>query len=111
MTPPDPTGAMPLGGPEEPPFSQPWQAQLFAMTVALNEAGVFTWTEWAESFAPRVRNADPEAYYERWLDALEALLGSRGIADQGQIPALANRWQMAARATPHGQPIELDRAE
>lgn len=111
MTRPDRTGAPAPGGPEEPPFSQPWQAQLFAMTVALNEAGVFTWTEWAECFAPRVRNATAEEYYDRWLEALEALLGSRGIVDRGQIPALAARWQRAAQATPHGQPIELDRAD
>ena len=30
-----------------PVFTAPWQAQAFAMTLALHERGVFTWPEWA----------------------------------------------------------------
>jgi len=28
-----------------PVFEEPWHAQVFAITVALNEAGVFQWTD------------------------------------------------------------------
>jgi len=30
-----------------PVFREPWEAQAFAMTLALYERGVFTWPEWA----------------------------------------------------------------
>ena len=30
-----------------PGFAEPWQAELFAMTHALSQRGVFTWPQWA----------------------------------------------------------------
>ena len=36
-------------GLDEPVFAEPWQAQAFALAVALNERGLFSWTEWAET--------------------------------------------------------------
>ena len=32
-----------------PVFREPWEARAFAMALALHEAGVFTWKEWAET--------------------------------------------------------------
>ena len=29
-----------------PVFAEPWQAQAFAMTLALHQNGLFTWVEW-----------------------------------------------------------------
>lgn len=92
------------------PFDAPWQAQLFALTVALNEAGRFTWSEWTGVFGPRVREAGAEAYWEVWSEALIALLEAKGVAGTEEVAAIAARWQAAARATPHGRPITLDAA-
>ena len=92
----------------EAPFDEPWQAQLFALTVALNEGGTFSWSEWSEAFAPRWQ--ETEAYWEAWSEALIALLQERGIADVDLVETLKVRWQEAARATPHGQPIALSNA-
>ena len=36
-------------GVEEPVFSEPWQAEAFALVVALHERGLFSWAEWAEA--------------------------------------------------------------
>ncbi|MCC6777926.1 MAG: nitrile hydratase accessory protein, partial [Hyphomicrobiales bacterium] len=36
---------------EGPVFREPWEAQAFAMTLALYERGVFTWPEWAATLA------------------------------------------------------------
>ncbi|MSE24786.1 nitrile hydratase subunit beta, partial [Lactobacillus curvatus] len=30
-----------------PTFNEPWEAQAFALTLALHRRGVFTWDEWA----------------------------------------------------------------
>jgi nitrile hydratase accessory protein len=93
------------------PFDAPWQAQLFALTVALNEAGHFSWAEWAEVFGPRVREAEATVYWQIWSEALVQLLEDKGAADAAEVHALARRWQAAARATPHGQPIVLHAAQ
>ncbi|MCU4652300.1 nitrile hydratase accessory protein [Roseibacterium sp. SDUM158016] len=95
----------------EAPFEEPWQAQLFALTVALNEAGRFSWPEWAEVFGPRVQGAGADHYWEIWSEALVALLEAKGIADAVEVLALTARWQDAARATPHGKPIILSAAD
>lgn len=98
--------------PEERPFSEPWQAQAFALTLALHEAGVFDWPSWAEALSAQLKHAAPDGsdYYDHWLAALETLLAGRGMAMPDELSVLASRWQAAARATPHGQPIRLENA-
>lgn len=94
----------------EAPFDEPWQAQLFALTVALNEAGHFAWSDWAAVFGPRVQGVGADAYWDVWSEALIALLQDREIAGAEDVEALTKRWQAAAHATPHGQPILLSAA-
>lgn len=104
-------GREPAGADEPKAFDEPWQAQAFALVVALHERGVFTWAEWAEMLGAQVNRADaaPDGhdYYTHWLTALEALLGRKGIALPVQVEELADAWQRAAHATPHGQPVLL----
>jgi nitrile hydratase accessory protein len=92
------------------PFEEPWQAQLFALTVALNEAGHIRWPDWTAEFGSRVQGVEAGLYWHVWAEALVALLSARGIAGADEVAALTERWQAAARATPHGQPITLDAA-
>jgi nitrile hydratase accessory protein len=98
-------------GIDEPVFSEPWQAEAFALTVALHEKALFTWSEWAEALSSEVKRpgaaADGSDYYEHWLAALEKLLASKGIAQAPEIDVLAAAWERAAHATPHGKPILL----
>ena len=95
----------------EAPFEEPWQAELFALTTALKEAGHFTWKEWADEFGPRVQNQEADIYWEVWCEALIALLARKSITDPQTVQTLKEQWQAAARATPHGQPIELSAAQ
>ncbi|WP_313901431.1 MULTISPECIES: nitrile hydratase accessory protein [unclassified Methylobacterium] len=98
---------------EAPVFREPWEAQVFAMAVSLHEAGLFTWPEWTEALAAAMR-ADPasapcgEATYQAWLCALEAILVRKAVTDRDGLAALRDAWDLAARSTPHGQPIVLD---
>lgn len=100
-----------LNAPEH-PFSTPWQAQAFALTLALHRAGLFSWTDWAQALGAELRGgaADGSDYWDRWLAALERLVAQRTGAGPSDLATLAARWQAAARATPHGQPITLDAA-
>lgn len=99
---------------EGPVFRAAWEAQAFAMTLTLHERGVFTWTEWAAALASEIKRAqasgDPDhgdTYYEHWLNALERLVVDKGVATSALLRDTAHAWEDAARATPHGKPIEL----
>ena len=93
------------------PFTEPWQAQAFAMTVHLHQQGVFTWSQWADALSTQLHQPDAATdgsdYYHRWVDALNELVVDHSITTPSEINALADAWSRAAHATPHGQPIEL----
>jgi len=90
------------------PFDAPWQAQVFGLTVSLHENGLFDWPTWTQALGGQLRQTDD--YWQAWLAALEEMLATRGIAAPEAVDALAHRWQDAAHATPHGQPILLENA-
>jgi len=99
-------------------FGEPWQAQIFSMTVALHEAGLFGWSTWAEVFSGRRRASSVEGkpdtsqtYYEDWLDALETLTASLDLAPQAEQARYRKAWRDAAERTKHGHPIELQPAD
>ena len=98
----------------EPVFREPWEAQAFAMALALHERGVFTWPEWAATLSAEIKRAqeagDPdtgETYYRHWLNALERLVSEKGVASAETLTRYQNAWDHAADRTPHGAPIEL----
>jgi nitrile hydratase accessory protein len=109
-------GALPAlprddGGPV---FKAPWEAQAFAMTLTLHTRGVFTWREWADALAAELAAAttsgkpdDGTHYYEHWLAALEKLVTRKKLIAGGELERRVDEWDAAARATPHGKPIEL----
>lgn len=113
---PGPLPGQPCEG-QTPVFEAPWQAQAFALALALHERGVFTWSEWADALAQAIRDAqaagDPDTgdtYYQHWLTALERLLLRKGIAQPLTLTALRQAWRTAAESTPHGRPVELGAA-
>ena len=93
--------------PEGPVFDEPWEAQAFAMAVSLNAKGVFTWTEWAAALAREISAEADRSYYECWLAALEKLVEAKKLMSAEERLARIDAWDQAARATPHGKPIEL----
>ena len=109
---PEEPGPPPYGPDEAPVFAEPWQAEAFAMTVALHARGLFTWSEWAAALSHEVHLPgaadDGHDYYARWLSALEGLLAEKGVAGPSEVDALAAAWERAAHATPHGTAIRLE---
>jgi nitrile hydratase accessory protein len=110
----DGTGGLPAAAlpKDDPVFAEPWQAEAFAIVVALNERGLFSWSEWADALSAEVKRPDAAQdgsdYYDRWLRALEKLLAAKGVAGGAEVDALAAAWERAAHATPHGKPILLE---
>ena len=71
---------------DEPVFHEAWEAGAFAMVLQLCEAGYFTWSEWTTALAREIKTgadrseANPgEAYYLRWLAALEGLCAEKAL--------------------------------
>jgi nitrile hydratase accessory protein len=95
-------------------FSQPWEAEAFAMTLALHQRGLFSWSEWADALGAEIRKAQVDGdadlgdtYYRHWLMALEALLAAKGVSSAEELSRYRHAWAHAADRTPHGQPIAL----
>jgi nitrile hydratase accessory protein len=114
-TPPDiaPLPGLPRdeGGPA---FKAPWEAQAFALTLALHERGAFTWKEWAATLAAIIGEAQAHGqpdlgddYYRHWLTALERIAIRKALVGADELVRQRDAWEAAARATPHGQPIRL----
>jgi nitrile hydratase accessory protein len=104
---------MPLDA-DGPVFAEPWQAQAFAMTLALHRKGLFTWVEWARALADRIASAQAagdadlgDTYYRHWLTALETLVTAKGASTLNELTRFQRAWEHAADRTPHGRPIAL----
>jgi nitrile hydratase accessory protein len=96
---------------DEPVFQAPWQALAFGLTLKLHERGLFSWSEWADTLAAVIREAqaagDPDlgdTYYEHWAKALERMMVSRGLAADSEIEMLAVR--LASEAE-HARELQL----
>ena len=97
-----------------PVFCEPWEAQAFAMTLALHAKGLVAWGEWAAMLGETIKAAqaagDPdtgETYYRHWLATLERMVAEKALTTQSDLTAHRDAWERAAARTPHGQPIEL----
>lgn len=97
-----------------PVFREPWEAQAFAMTLALHQRGLFSWSEWAQALAAQIGAAqvagDPDlgdTYYRHWLTALETLVAVKGASSIEELARYQRAWGHAAERIPHGRPIGL----
>jgi nitrile hydratase accessory protein len=102
------------GDAEGPVFREPWEAQAFAITVALQQRNLFTGSEWATELAAQISAAQAagdadlgDTYYHHWLLALEKLVAAKGASSTGELRRFQHAWTHAAARTPHGQPIDL----
>jgi nitrile hydratase accessory protein len=98
----------------EPVFAEPWHAQLFALTVHLNESGHFDWPDWAAAFGATLkahglsRDLDGgDDYFHAWLETLENFLARNGMAGRDDVARLKEAWEHAYLSTPHGAPVRL----
>ena len=103
---------LPIDGPSAPPrangelvFAAPWESRLFGMTLALIESGAFAWSDFQTELVSAIRAweagaapGDEYRYYDRWQEALEAVLAGTAICPQADLDARAE----AFAARPHG---------
>jgi nitrile hydratase accessory protein len=84
----------PSGGPatDSPTFAEPWQAQIFALVVALHERGLFQWSAFQALLIDTIESAPhhlqgPEFYYRHWLGAAERLFAETGLVLSADLAA------------------------
>ena len=101
----------------EPAFEAPWHAQVFALTVHLNEAGHFVWGDWAQRFGAMLKKHGldkelngGEDYFNAWLETLEGFLAEINMADPLAVEKTRAAWERAYLSTAHGEPVTLDGA-
>jgi nitrile hydratase accessory protein len=103
-----------VGQAPEPAFLEPWHAQIFALTVHLNETGAFIWADWAERFGATLRRHGVDKdlnggddYFNAWLETLEQFLSDTGAALPQDVNKTRDAWEQAYLSTPHGDPVKL----
>lgn len=101
----------------EPVFEAPWHAQVFALTVHLNEAGYFIWGDWAGRFGTMLKQHGlakelngGDDYFTAWLETLEGFLAEIELADPAAVEQIRAAWERAYLNTAHGDPVTLDGA-
>jgi nitrile hydratase accessory protein len=99
----------------DPPFAEPWQAQVMALAFAASQKGIFSPTQWSEALGAELRKKDDECisderagYYQAALRALETLLLASGMLAQETVIRRETEWRRAYLNTPHGMPVELN---
>jgi len=99
---------------DEPAFQEPWHAQVFAITVHLHSAGVFTWPDWAAKFSETLKQHGlskeldgGDDYFKAWLETLEVFLTEKDLATDTEILTLVGAWREAYLSTPHGEPVRI----
>jgi nitrile hydratase accessory protein len=97
-----------------PVFTEAWEAEVFAITLALVQDGLFSWTEWTDALTAAIADAqragDPDlgdTYYHHWSAALETLCRAKGALDPADVDRRQQDWREAYERTPHGQPVQL----
>ncbi len=97
-----------------PVFNEPWEAQAFALVIALHQQGLFPWPEWAAALSAHISKAqaagDPDlgdSYYQHWLAALESLAQEKRLSSIDEMLERKAQWRSAYLNTAHGKPIEL----
>lgn len=80
-------------GPAAPPrangelvFDETWQRRLFATTMALCDAGAFTYGEFRQRLIAEI-DTTPGPYWSSWQDALEHLVADRRICQPDELAA------------------------
>lgn len=99
---------------EGPAFSEPWQAEAFALTMQLSRMGHFTWADWVSAFSAEIeaspQTADEDintAYYRQWAQALEKIVAARGLMSNDEVADYQEHWRRSYFHTEHGKPIEF----
>lgn len=100
--------------PESAKLTEPWQAEVLALSIALQETGHISPAEWSTILGDEIEKArsagdpaDDTTYYSHVLAALERIVAENELIPTKSLEQRRNAWEDAYRRTPHGQPVVL----
>jgi nitrile hydratase accessory protein len=103
-----------MARPADAEFAEPWQAEAFVLSIALQETGHITPTEWSSTLSDEIEKAraagdlaDGSTYYNHVVAALERLVAEKGVLAAAALDQRRHDWEEAYRRTPHGRPVVL----
>ena len=80
-------------------FEAPWEGRAFGLAVAMNEGGVYDWTDFRDRLVEETAHDEGHGhqttYYERWLRALEGLALDRGLVTSLELDARTDAYVAA----------------
>jgi len=84
-------------------FAEPWESRVFGLTMALHEAGAFSWEEFRSRLIDEIRreaeDSEGQGYWRAWRCAFESLLHAKGICASGELDGRTRT--LAARPPGH----------
>jgi nitrile hydratase accessory protein len=103
-----------MSRPTDAEFAEPWQAEALALSIALQETGHVTRTEWSDTLSDEIEKAlaagdraDGRTYYNHVVAALERLVEEKGLLAAAALERRRHDWEEAYRRTPHSEPVVL----
>ncbi len=73
-------------------FNHAWEIRAFAIATAMHDDGAFDWPEFQEELIRSIQHWESSndsttgwSYYDRWMEALEKLLGDKGMLDTEEL--------------------------
>lgn len=76
-------------------FAEPWQVRAFALALALSERGLFSLRDFQAALIGRIISSEKSQcifgtadYYTRWIEAMEDLLGQKGMLPSDRLSLL-----------------------
>ncbi len=108
--------------PAERVFEAPWQAQAFALVVALNERGLLEWGEWTRYLGESLARGQcgpaqgaigsgSSGYYLAWLEALERFVRDSGLVAPLALGARREALRAYGRVAVDAQALRISRAQ
>ena len=87
-------------------FAEAWESRAFGLVMSLHESQAFAWSEFQAALIAAIgawerahgTSGAGYRYWERWLEALEALAETKGLFARGELEARA----LALAARPAG---------
>ena len=95
-------------------LNEPWQGQLYAITLAIFDKGIFTKQEFMLTFRKnysikmKLHSFDYESdFFLVWLASLESIIVELKFGVRAELIGLKNKWRTAFLRSQHGKPINI----
>ena len=77
-------------------FHEPWEGRAFGIAVAMNQSGVYDWSEFRDRLVEAIDSDDSNerhaSFYQRWIRALEQISLDNGLVTSTELDTRTKRY-------------------